>query len=37
MYKRVDEMKIEREKFFDEKVNAVKINYSFSENAKNNF
>ena len=37
MFKRIDEMKTEREKFFVEKVNTIKINYSFSENAKDNF
>ena len=27
LYKRIDDMKTEREKFFEEKVNTVKINY----------
>ncbi len=37
MYERIEEMEKEKQKFIEEKVNTVKTNYSFSENAKDNF
>ena len=37
MKERIDEMAAEQLKYFEEKVNSIKINYSFSENAKDNF
>ena len=34
MQERIEEMAAKQVKFFEEKVNSVKINYSFSESAK---